>query len=117
MKCREDNERIILIQEQIMIDLKSSKTIQIFVEKSNKRCYVRYISSSRRPYRLERKKRYASSSIEHSPERSPMRYKKRRNARDEVVGELRRIKPPNFGGEVKKGEDVEAWLLGLTKFF
>ena len=46
-----------------------------------------------------------------------MRYKKRRHARDELVGELRRIKPPTFDGEVKQGEYVEAWLLGLKKFF
>ena len=44
-----------------------------------------------------------NTRIESSPERSPMRYKKRRFARDEDVGELRRMKPTNFDGEVKKG--------------
>ena len=33
------------------------------------------------------------------------------------MGELRRIKPSNFDGEAKQGEDVKAWLLGLRKFF
>ena len=92
-KCREDNERIIHIQEQSMNDLKSLKTIQISTEKSHKRGYVRSRSSSRRPYHSERKKGYASSSTKSGPERSPMRYKKRRFTRDELVGELRRIKP------------------------
>ena len=77
-KCREDNERIIHIQEQIMNDLKSLKNIQRSAEKSHKRGYWRSISSSRRPYHLERKTGYVSSSIESSPERSPVRYKKRR---------------------------------------
>ena len=61
-KCREDNERIIHIQEQIMNNLKSLKTIQRSTEKSDKRGYVRSISYSKRPYHSERKKRYASSS-------------------------------------------------------
>ena len=58
-KYREDNERIIHIQDHIMNDLKSLKTIQRFAEKSHKRGYVRFRSSSRRPYHLERNKGYA----------------------------------------------------------
>ena len=116
-KCREDNERIIHIQEQIMNDLRSFKTIQISAIKSHKIGYVRSISSSRRPYHSKRKKGYASSSIESSLERSPVRYKKRRFTRDVLVGELRRIKPPTFDGEIKQGDDAEAWLIGLRKFF
>ena len=61
-KCREDNERIIHIQEQIMNDIQSLKTIQISVEKSHTIGYVRSRSYSRRPYHRERRKGYASSS-------------------------------------------------------
>ena len=100
-----------------MNDLKSLKTIQRSIEKSHKRCYVRSISSSRRPYHPERNKGYASSSTKSSLEISPVRYKKRRFTWDEQARELRRIKPPNFDGEVNKGEYVEAWLLGLRKLF
>ena len=75
------------------------KTIQRFAEKSHKTGYVRFRSSSKRPYHSERKKGYASSNTESSPERSPVRYKKRRFSRDELVEELRRIKPPTFDGE------------------
>ena len=116
-KCREDNERIIHIQEQIMNDIKSLKTIQRSTEKSHKRVYVRSISSSRRPYHSERNKGYASSSTKSSPERSPMGYKKKRFTWDELVGELRRIKTPTFDGELKQGEDVNSWLTGLRKLF
>ena len=97
-KCREDNEIIIHIQEQIMNDLKSLKTIQRSTEKSHKRGYVRSISYSRRPYHLERKQSYVSSNTESTLEISPVRYKKSRFTQDELVGELRRIKPPNFDG-------------------
>ena len=116
-KCRKDNERIIHIQEQIMNDLKSLKTIQRSTGKIHKRGYVRSRSYSRRPYHSEIKKGYASSSTESSPERSLARHKKRRFTQDELVGELRRIKPPTFDGEVKKGEDDKTWLIGLKKFF
>jgi hypothetical protein len=30
---------------------------------------------------------------------------------------LRKTKPPTFDGEIKKGEEAEAWLLGLKKYF
>ena len=61
-KCREDNERIIHIQEQIMNDIKSLNTIQKLSKKSHKIGYVRSRSSSRRPYHSEIKKGYASSN-------------------------------------------------------
>jgi hypothetical protein len=32
-------------------------------------------------------------------------------------GSLRKIKPPSFDGENRKGEDAEAWLLGMRKYF
>jgi hypothetical protein len=31
--------------------------------------------------------------------------------------ELKKEKPPTFDGEIKKGEEVEAWLLVLKKYF
>ena len=58
-KCREDNERIIHIQEQIVNDLNSLNIIQRSVKKSHKRGYVRYRLSSRRPYHSDIKKGYA----------------------------------------------------------
>jgi hypothetical protein len=30
---------------------------------------------------------------------------------------LKNSKPPSFNGEIKKGEEEEAWLLGLKKYF
>jgi hypothetical protein len=34
-----------------------------------------------------------------------------------LQGELGKIKPPIFNGEHKKGEEVEAWLLEMKKYF
>ena len=100
-----------------MNDPKSLKTIQIYDAKSHKRGYVRSRSSLRIPYHSERKEGYTSSNTKSSPERYLVRYNKRRSTQDELVGEHRRIKTPTFDGEVKKGEDVEEWLLGLRKLF
>jgi hypothetical protein len=36
---------------------------------------------------------------------------------DILQGELKKIKPPNFNGEHRKGEEAEAWLLEMNKYF
>lgn len=33
------------------------------------------------------------------------------------LDELKKGNPPTFNGELKKSEDVEAWLLGMKKYF
>ena len=49
---------------------------------------------------------YSSSNLESIHETSLVIYKKRMIALNELVEELRRIKPPTFDGETKQGEDV-----------
>jgi hypothetical protein len=34
-----------------------------------------------------------------------------------LQGELRKIKPPSFDGEREREDDVEAWFLGLRRYF
>ena len=36
---------------------------------------------------------------------------------DEISGEFKKIKPPTFNGETKKGEEAESWLSGMKKYF
>ena len=36
---------------------------------------------------------------------------------DHVEGEFKKIKPTNFDGESKTGEEEEAWLLNVKKYF
>ena len=43
--------------------------------------------------------------------------RRRKYQRDVLQGELRKVKPPTFRGDSKKGEDAEAWLLGMRKYF
>jgi hypothetical protein len=43
--------------------------------------------------------------------------KKRNHSKNHNLKEFKRAKPPSFDGEIKKGGEVEAWLLGLKKYF
>jgi hypothetical protein len=63
------------------------------------------------------RKTYAHSRSVRSPSISPVRHQRRRHGSDILQGELRKIKPPSFDGENKKGEDAEAWLLRMRKYF
>jgi hypothetical protein len=56
------------------------------------------------------------SSIKTSSQ-SQRKGKKRKNSKSCDPKEFKKSKPPSFDGEIKKGEEVEAWLLGLNKFF
>jgi hypothetical protein len=57
-------------------------------------------------------KRRPHNSSSPSPTRKSKRYEV-----DELKGEMNKIKPHTFDGENKKDEDVEAWLLGMRKYF
>jgi hypothetical protein len=46
---------------------------------------------------------------------SPIRRQRTRYEGGILQGEFRKIKPPNFNGEHRKGEEVEAWLLEMKK--
>ena len=43
--------------------------------------------------------------------------KRRRHHRDRSRDEFRKAKPPTFDGEIKMGQEVEAWLLRIKKYF
>jgi hypothetical protein len=48
---------------------------------------------------------------------SPVRHQRRRHELDSLQGDLRKFKPPSFDGEREREYDVEAWLLGLRRYF
>jgi len=55
-----------------------------------------------------------SSGTSHSEHRKS---KKKRQYHDEITSEFKNIKPPTFNGEVETGEETEAWLSGMKKYF
>jgi hypothetical protein len=62
-------------------------------------------------------KSYTSEESMSNLEVSLIRHQRRRHEQDSVQGELRKINPPTFDDENKRGEDAEAWLLGIGKYF
>ena len=48
---------------------------------------------------------------------SPHKRKRIRNHRDRSRDEFRKAKPPTFDGEIKTGQEAEAWLIGIKKYF
>jgi hypothetical protein len=48
---------------------------------------------------------------------SRRKWKKWKHSRSHNLEEFRKVKPPSFDDEMKKGEEAEAWLLGLNKYF
>jgi hypothetical protein len=70
--------------------------------------------SHNRHYRLSPKHFGKETHSSSSP--SPT-IKHRKSGKDELKGEMKKIKPPTFDGEHKKEEDAETWLLGMRRYF
>jgi hypothetical protein len=60
---------------------------------------------------------HASSRPRSSPSVSHVKRQRRMHEGHILQGELKKIKPPTFNGEHRKGEEVEAWLLEIKKHF
>jgi hypothetical protein len=68
--------------------------------RSMSRCH----QSPKKPIR----RTHGSSGLGSNPSVSPVRRQRRRHEAYILQGEIRKIKPPNFNGEHRKGEEVKA---------
>jgi hypothetical protein len=57
------------------------------------------------------------SSSSRTSSYSLKKQKKQNPFKGQKFKEFRKSKPPSFDDEIKKGEEAEAWLLGLKKYF
>ncbi len=60
------------------------------------------------------------NKLDYSSESSHIKIRKNKkkcNYHDEITREFKKIKPPTFNGEVETGEEAEAWLSGMKKYF
>ena len=48
---------------------------------------------------------------------SSHRDKRKRHYQNHSRDEFRKERPPTLNGEIKNGQEVEAWLLGMRKYF
>ena len=75
---------------------------------------------SKRSTRRRRRTSSGSSDSEESSgdsRSSSHKRKRRRHHKDCSRDEFKKSKPPTFDGEVKTGQEAEAWLLGIKKYF
>ena len=88
------------------------------------------MSSERRPTKIEGSKSSTGRRRRRSSSRSPdsegstedsnsssHREKRKRCYRNNSRDEFKKEKPPTFNGEIKPGQEAEAWLLGMRKKF
>ena len=124
---KKENERILRAQEELN---------QILMEKFQSEGKDKQIGSENTSYQHKSKK-FKQSKIEisssseiygdshrknhqYSSDSSEDNYHSRKRKfkpYEEISGELKKIKPPNFNGENEKGEEAEAWLSGMKKYF
>jgi hypothetical protein len=57
------------------------------------------------------------SSSSRTSSYSRRKQKKQKTSKGHKFEEFRKAKPPSFNCEIKKGEEAEAWLLVLKKYF
>jgi hypothetical protein len=60
---------------------------------------------------------HARSGPRSIPSVSPVWRKRRRLEANNLQGEIRKIKPPTFNSEHRKGEETEVWLLEMKEYF
>jgi hypothetical protein len=132
-RYKEDKERLMREKSQInALVLQSLNQLQRQTKKGSNlrqeeegRCHeirddcgrVGYFRSDSRthghhspPY--SERKFYVGDHPVSSLEVSPVRHQ-----RGILQGELRKLKPPYFGGEREREDDAESWLLGLRRYF
>ena len=57
------------------------------------------------------------SSSSRTSSYSQTKRKRQKTSKSHRFEEFKKAKPPSFDGEINKGEEAEAWLLGLKKYF
>jgi hypothetical protein len=68
-------------------------------------------------YPSEKSDRYKELSSDEVSSYSQRKRKRKNHSKSSMPNEFKKSKPPTFDGEIKKGEEVEAWLLSLNKYF
>jgi len=124
-----DNERLMKAQEkQNEFNIKLFHSLEMIEKKVDKVTH----SSKSKGHNYDTKKKESRSDgrhhhhhsprhlftrAENNPGLFPIRKHKRRYGVDKLQGVVRKIKPPTFDGEHKNDDDLEAWLLGIRKYF
>jgi hypothetical protein len=126
-ECRADSRKLMKVKDwQGKLNLKFLQSLERIEKKLEKGRDSSTTESRRDHGRISRSRsgsRHHNHSQKHSDREthsssspSPTR-KHRKSRKEELKGEMNKIKPPTFDGEHKKEEDAETWLLGMKKYF
>jgi hypothetical protein len=103
--------------------LKSLERIEKKLEKGrdsstteSRRTHGRRSRLRSRSRHLSRSQRHSNRKTDSSSSPSPTR-KHRKFGKEELKGEMNKVKPPTFDGEHKKEEYAETGFLGMKKYF
>ena len=122
---KRENERILRDQEE----LNQILTERFQTKGRGKRADSEEISHQHKYKKIKQTKNESSSSSQvfgdqrnfHSTSDSSddNHYTKKRKYKpyEEISGEFKKLKPPIFNGDTKKGEEAESWLSGMKKYF
>jgi hypothetical protein len=124
---RDDSQKLMKVRDrQGALNLKLFKSLERIEKKLEKgrdssttkscRTHGRRSRSSSGSRHLSHSQRHSDRKTHSSSSPSPTR-KHRKSGREELKGEMNKIKPPTFNREHKKEEYVETWLLGMKKYF
>jgi hypothetical protein len=124
---RDESRKLMKVRDrQGVLNLKLLKSLERIEKKLEKgrdsstmgsrRTHGRRSMSRSRSRHLSRSQRHSDIKTHSSSSPSPTR-KHRKSGKEELKGEMNKIKPPTFDGEHKKEEDAETWLLGMKKYF
>ena len=124
---KKENERILRAQEELNQTLMEN----FQNEEKDKRTESEDIpyQHKNKNYRQSKFKSSSSFEIYGDPHKKNYQYtsdsskdnhhtrKRKFKPYEEISGEFKKIKPPTFNGETKKGEEVESWLSRMKKYF
>jgi hypothetical protein len=114
---KDDNEKLKKAQED-QLEINEMLLHSIATKKSprNNEMEEEVSKKSSKNSSHETKREDNSSEDTHMTENKASTGKKRKQL-DHLEGEFKKIKPSTFDGESKTGEEVEAWLLDIKKYF
>jgi hypothetical protein len=126
-ECRADSQKLMKVRDrQGKLNLRFLQSLEIIEKKIEKgrdsstmesrRTHGRRSRSRSGSRHHSRSQRRSGSKAHSSSSPSPTR-KHQKSGREELKGEMNKIKPPTFDGEHKREEDAETWLLGMKKYF
>jgi hypothetical protein len=127
-----DNERILKAQEELndvllnkLHDRENFKNKEFGSNEIGNETYKRKVRKHKSSdtdtestnEKLDNKRKQKIEDSSESSDSNQLEIKKKCKSYDEITGEFKKIKPLVFNGEIETGEEVEAWLSGMKKYF